>query len=127
MRRAKPQMRMAMFALLALSASWCQTAQKRLPLLPPRTAPALTSKAPEPQQPVQPATPEANPPSQPQNESKSAPKAETDSSSATPAPDPATDLMANVEKQYQAGLDANYAGQTDAAKQDFDHAFNGLL
>ena len=116
-----------MLALLALSASSCQTAQKPVPLLPPRTAPALTAKAPEPQQQVQPATPEANPPSQPQSESKSAPEAETQSSSATPAPDPVSDLIANVEKQYQAGLDAYHAGQTDAAKQDFDHAFNALL
>src|SRR5258706_3568943 len=127
MRVAKLQMRMAMLALLALSASSCQTAQKPVPLLPPRTAPALTAKAPEPQQQVQPATPEANPPSQPQSESKSAPEAETQSSSATPAPDPVSDLIANVEKQYQAGLDAYHAGQTDAAKQDFDHAFNALL
>jgi membrane-bound lytic murein transglycosylase D len=32
-----------------------------------------------------------------------------------------------VEKDYQAGLDAYKAGQTDAAKQDFDTAFNALL
>src|ERR1700730_18065214 len=125
MRVAKLQMRMAMLALLALSASSCQTAEKPVPLLPPRTAPALTAKAPAPQQPAPPATPEANPPSQPQGETKSAP--ETESSSSTPAPDPVSDLIANVEKQYQAGLDAYHAGQTDAAKQDFDNAFNALL
>jgi membrane-bound lytic murein transglycosylase D len=32
-----------------------------------------------------------------------------------------------VEKDYQAGLDAYQAGQTEAAKQDFDSAFNTLL
>ena len=35
--------------------------------------------------------------------------------------------MAQVEKDYQAGLDAYHAGQTNAAKQDFDNAFNALL
>src|SRR6266404_2294911 len=127
MRVAKLQMRMAMLALLALSASSCQTAQKPVPLLPPRTAPALTAKAPAPQQQVQPATPEANPPSQPQSEGKPAPETETQSASSTPAPDPVSDLIANVERQYQAGLDAYHAGQTEAAKQDFDNAFNALL
>jgi membrane-bound lytic murein transglycosylase D len=32
-----------------------------------------------------------------------------------------------VEKDYQAGLGAYQAGQTDVAKQDFDNAFNALL
>ena len=32
-----------------------------------------------------------------------------------------------MEKDFQAGLDAYQAGQTDAAKQDFDRAFNALL
>jgi membrane-bound lytic murein transglycosylase D len=37
------------------------------------------------------------------------------------------DLVALVEKEYQAGL-ANYqAGNTDAAKKNFDNAFNALL
>jgi membrane-bound lytic murein transglycosylase D len=37
------------------------------------------------------------------------------------------DLVASVEKDYQAGLDAFHSGQTEAAKQHFDHAFNTLL
>jgi membrane-bound lytic murein transglycosylase D len=36
-------------------------------------------------------------------------------------------LIAGVEKDYQAGLDAYKAGQTEAAKQDFDKAINALL
>ena len=32
-----------------------------------------------------------------------------------------------MEKDYQAGLDAYKAGQTEIAKQNFDHAFNSLL
>ena len=42
-------------------------------------------------------------------------------------PDPAADLIAQVEKEYQAGQ-ANYqAGHLEAAKENFDHAFNLLL
>lgn len=37
------------------------------------------------------------------------------------------DLVARVEKEYQAGLDAYQAGQTDVAKQHFDNACNALL
>ena len=44
-----------------------------------------------------------------------------------PASDPVSDLITRVEKDYQAGLNAYQAGQTDAAKQDFDTALNALL
>ena len=41
--------------------------------------------------------------------------------------DAAADLIAQVEKEYQAGQ-ANYqAGHLDAAKDNFDRAFNLLL
>ena len=51
----------------------------------------------------------------------------TQSAPPTPAADLVGDLIAKVEKDYQAGLDAYQAGQTDVAKQDFDNAFNTLL
>jgi membrane-bound lytic murein transglycosylase D len=54
-------------------------------------------------------------------------KAEPVSPPATPTSDATGDLIARVEKDYQAGLDAYKAGQTDAAKQDFDNAINALL
>jgi len=44
-----------------------------------------------------------------------------------PKPDPVADLIAKVEKEYQAGLDLYNSGQKDAAKEHFDHAFNVLL
>jgi membrane-bound lytic murein transglycosylase D len=55
--------------------------------------------------------------------------AETKTQSPSPAQnsDPVADLISRVEKEYQAGLDAYRAGQTDAAKQNFDNAFNALL
>ena len=37
------------------------------------------------------------------------------------------DLIARVEKEYQAGLENYQAGNADAAKQNFDNAFNALL
>ena len=51
----------------------------------------------------------------------------SEASSQKPASDPVGDLVASVEKEYQAGV-ANYqAGQADAAKANFDNAFNALL
>ena len=43
------------------------------------------------------------------------------------ASDPVADLIAKVEKDYQAGIDAYRAGNTDAARRDFDTAINALL
>ena len=44
-----------------------------------------------------------------------------------PAPDAAAGLIATVEKQYQLGQDNYQAGHLEAAKQNFDQAFNLLL
>ena len=41
--------------------------------------------------------------------------------------DPVADLIARVEKEYQAGQDNYQAGHLEAAKQNFDSAFNQLL
>ncbi len=41
--------------------------------------------------------------------------------------DPIGDLIARVEKEYQAGQDNYRAGHLEAAKQNFDSAFNQLL
>jgi membrane-bound lytic murein transglycosylase D len=131
MRVAKLQTRIAMLAALALSASSCQTAQKPAPVLPPGTAPALTAPVPTPAPPPQRAKPtqQVTPPSQPPIKAQpaSTPEAKSQSPSSEPASDPVGDLIVKVEKDYQTGLDAYHAGQTDAAKQDFDHAFNALL
>ncbi len=117
-------MRVAVLAGLALTGSSCQTAQKPVSLLPAKTAPAITSSAPAqaPQQ-TQAAAPQADTQTQAQ-----AAAAESKPESASPAAsDPVGVLVASVEKEYQAGL-ANYqAGHADAAKQNFDRAFNALL
>jgi membrane-bound lytic murein transglycosylase D len=41
--------------------------------------------------------------------------------------DPVGDLIASVEKEYQSGQDNYRAGHLEAAKQNFDSAFNQLL
>jgi len=121
-------MRMALLAGMALLGSSCQTAQKPVPLLPPKTAPALKPQSAAPPQQAQPSESDATP-SSPQPQTQSAPETatKTQSASSSPISDPVADLIARVEKDYQAGLDAYHTGQTAAAKQNFDHAFNALL
>jgi membrane-bound lytic murein transglycosylase D len=56
--------------------------------------------------------------------------AEPQSSRPTPrelSVDPVADLIATVERQYKTGEDEYHAGHLEAAKQDFDSAFNQLL
>jgi membrane-bound lytic murein transglycosylase D len=145
MRVAEIHVRIATLAVLALAASSCQTAQKPASVVPAKTVPALTATKAAPQQPAPQQTPPASasvaaakPPqtqtqasiqapdqvsAQPQNQDKTKPE----SPSPAPTADPVASLIAGVEKDYQAGLDAYKAGQTDAAKQDFDKAINALL
>jgi membrane-bound lytic murein transglycosylase D len=113
-------------ACLSLAASSCQTAQKPAPLLPPASAPSLRASAPVQTPPPVPAkTQQAAASSQIQNAERS-PEVNSPSQTA-PAVDPIGDLILGVEKQYQAGLADYQAGRTEAAKQDFDNAFNALL
>ena len=126
-----------MLGCVALAASSCQTAQKPVPLLPAKTAPALTATPPPPapkaQQPQPPAQAVASKPAEPKPAQPEASQAEAQTSPETKPqprvsePDTVGDLVSRVEKQYQAGLDAYHAGHTDVAKEDFDNAFNALL
>ena len=86
----------------------CQSAQRPATLLPAKqaSAPAI---APPSATPISPA-----------------PKV-AESTPADPIPDPVADLIAQVEKEYQTGQDDYKAGHLEAAKQDFDRAFNLLL
>ncbi len=98
-------------ALLAVTLA-CQTAQKQT-FLPPSNAqaPALIASA--------------TPKTAPQKQATSA-----DSQSPAKqalAVDPVGDLIAQVEKQYETGEENYRAGHLEAAKQNFDSAFNLLL
>ena len=127
-----------MLGVLALSNTACQTAQKPVSLLPAKTAPALTAvqapaAAPPQTQPAQPVAPpnqtrvEAPDPASEPTHTQSTHAQTTHAQAPAPAPDPVADLIARVEKDYQAGLDAYQTGHADAAKQSFDKAFNALL
>src|SRR5450432_55868 len=116
--------RTALLALLILAASGCQTAERPVSLLPPGGAPAITP-APTP-------TPAAPSPvataSQKEETPQQAAAPDADSTAqVTPASDPVAELVAKVEKEYQAGLANHQAGKTDDAKENFDNAMNALL
>ena len=117
-------MQIAVLAALALAGSSCKTAQKPVTMAPP-AAPALTAKAvqPAPQQPnsaASPTDPQDQQPAQMAQVSSESPAVKA-------APDQVDELLARVEQQYQTGLANYHAGHAEAAKQNFDDAFNALL
>ncbi len=95
----------------------CQSAQK-MSFLPPgqAQAPALLAAS--------------NPPDPPKAKAAVAAAAEPQAKAQVPQAlqvDPVSDLIARVEKEYQAGQDNYRDGHLEAAKQNFDSAFNQLL
>ncbi len=96
-------------------------------MLPPATAPALTSPKPAvaaaSQSPAQSETPAPTP--QQQETTAAPPQAQQPAEK--PASDPVADLIARVQKQYQEGLASYSAGDIEAARKSFDNAFNLLL
>src|ERR1700680_1148177 len=139
MRFANLYVRTLTLASLALAACSCQTAQKPVALLPPSSAPALkTSTAPpttvpKASTPKSAASQPATKPSQTYNQaSAQQPAPEQATSQPTkPAPsaspDAIADLIDRVEKEYLTGVANHHAGRNEAAKQNFDNAFNALL
>ena len=95
----------------------CQSAQKSSSFMPPAQAqaPALiaSSSPPDPHQ-------------QKTAGSAAAPQSKPQVARALEV-DPVADLIARVEKEYQSGQDNYRAGHLEAAKQNFDSAFNQLL
>src|SRR5580693_4350591 len=119
MRLAQPHLRSAMLAGLVLAWSACQSAQKPVSLLPPGSAPSLSTVAASPA-PAKPAGSAASVQNSTQDSSQASSHA-TSQGNPTPATsDPVGDLVARVEKEYQAGVVNYEAGKTDAAKQNFD-------
>jgi len=91
----------------------CQTAQRPAALLPSKqaSAPPLTASTTAPAPPTVDVKPTSVVPAQ----------------NPEPKPDPVVDLITRVEKEYQSGQDNYKAGHLEAAKQNFDQAFNLLL
>jgi membrane-bound lytic murein transglycosylase D len=126
MRVAKLQMRIAVLAVAALAGSSCQTAHKPVSVAPPGTPPPLSAKAPAAA--ALQAGAEASPAKQDVTQDPSAASvANSEATPLKPVSDPVGNLVASVENEYQAGLAKYQAGQADAAKEDFDNAFNALL
>jgi membrane-bound lytic murein transglycosylase D len=110
MRIRKLYLLIAPIAALVLGSIACQTAQRPATLLPPGTAtapPIIATPAP-----------------QVAADAKSAPAVQTP---VQPKTDPVADLIAQVEKEYQLGQDNYRAGHLEAAKDNFDKAFDLLL
>jgi membrane-bound lytic murein transglycosylase D len=134
MQVANFKIRIAVLAGIALAASSCHTAKKTVPLLPAANAPSLTaapttaSSAAGQQTAAQNETRAAQPSAAEQPKAASQMQGENPTQAAASAgPDSVGDLVAGVERDYQAGLDAYHAGNTETAKHDFDRAFNALL
>jgi membrane-bound lytic murein transglycosylase D len=103
-----------MLVVLLLGATACQTAQHSTSFVPrqagaPAIAPSVAASSPS--------APAANAETQ-------APEVHLQTE---PKSDPVADLVTQVEKEYQAGQDNYKAGHLEAAKQNFDDAFNILL
>ena len=113
MRITRPYLLIAPLIALVLAGTACQTNQRATALLPAAqaNAPALTEVSKSAAQ--VPADPEKTKPAE-----QAPPQ---------PQPDPVADLIAKVEKEYQAGQDNYKAGHLEAAKQNFDRAFDLLL
>ncbi len=114
-------------ALLASLISWvcgCQSAQKPVSLLPPRTAPALKPQAQA--APAQASITLDPPPTEKPAEQKAAPEANAPAQ-ANATPDLVGELIDRVEKEYQSGLANYHDGKDEEAKKDFDNALNTLL
>ena len=87
-------------------------------------APPVQASAPTTTAPVQSKTEATAEAAQPKPEATTAPQPQA-SKPATPA-DPVADLIAKVEKLYQAGTQEYASGNNDLAKQHFTEAFNLL-
>jgi membrane-bound lytic murein transglycosylase D len=102
---------------LLLAGTACHTEQRQAKLPAPQAnAPAMTAAVP------------AAPASVPQKESDPKPAPSKTVQTAPQAkPDAAADLIANADKEYQAGQDKFKAGDLEAAKRSFDRAVDMLL
>src|SRR5208282_934832 len=92
----------------------CQSAQKPSSFMPPAQAQAPAVIA------------ASRPPAHQQKPTAAEPQSKPQVPQALEV-DPIGELIARVEKEYQAGQDNYRAGHLEAAKQNFDSAFNQLL
>jgi peptidoglycan lytic transglycosylase D len=120
----------ALSAVLLASVG-CHSSQKSATTTPPAqaNAPTLTATAsPKPQPATKPQSGTkaqlATKPKATAEEKKVSAPPKAQSVQPAPKPDPVGELIAQIEREYQAGQDSYKAGHLDAAKQSFDRAFN---
>src|SRR5467141_2898914 len=107
----------ALLAAALAATLGCNSAQKSSSFMPPAQAQAPSLVA-------------ANSPPDPHQQKPAASATQPQSKQQVPQAlevDPVADLIARVEKEYQSGQDNYRAGHLEAAKQNFDSAFNQLL
>lgn len=114
--------RTAILVLVAGVGLGCQSARK-----PVTAMAALPQASPAPAAKSQPVKTSQQAPARSAEKAESAPAKVEATAPQQPKADPVGDLLASVEKEYQAG-EAEYAtGDKDAAKDHFDKAFNLLM
>src|SRR6202158_2529107 len=107
----------ASLTAMLLAGSACHTEQRQAKLPAPQAnAPAMTAAVPA--VPASVAQKESDPKPAPSKTVQTAPQ---------PKAEPVADLIANAEKEYQAGEGKFRAGDLEAAKRSFDHAVDLLL
>jgi len=106
---------MIVAGLATFLATGCQTAQRPAPLLPTRQASAPRLASASIQHPTEASA----------NQTKADPLAVHGQAEAKP--DPVLELISEVEKDYEAGEENYKADHLEAAKEEFDRAFNLLL
>src|SRR6266576_3617120 len=119
----------ALLALLLVGVGCLSSQKAAAPNLPPQANPptitAAASPKPRPAAKAKPATS-----AKPATETKAAAPEKVSAPAPVqpaPKPDPVGQLIGQAEREYQAGQDNYKAGQTDAAKQSFDRAFNLIM
>lgn len=123
MRVTPAQLRTVALAVVVAGVCSCGSERKPAAQNPPGTAPAIAAQKPA-------AAPSiSDVATEPATENQDSPKNQPAAVSAAPSgpADPVGDLIAKVEQEYQEGVAKYQAGQTDAAKENFDNAFNALL
>src|SRR6266568_4953983 len=110
--------KIAPIVAMLLGTTACPNGKEQAKTAPPRqaNAPALTAK-----------TKVQGDPAPSSGSGTVTPTVRSDSSVAPAKTDPVPDLIVRVEKEFQAGQENYKAGHLEAAKQNFDRAFDLLL
>ena len=125
MRSVSLYVRTVLLASLSIAVSGCHSNHAAV-AAKPANPPALKSQAPPAPVVAQQTT--QSQVSAKQDEAPVQKPAADETAKASPAAtDAIGDLIARVEKEYQAGLPIYQAGKTEDAKQNFDNALNALL